>query len=411
MAKQFEKIEKTGKADVAVDKMGKKDIADIIANSDVAASIANSDAPWRVPTKHNWEYKRLGDVCDFVGGGTPAKSNADYYEGNIPWATVRDMLNFKLTETELRITEEAVNNSATNILPAGMIVISTHVGLGKICELMQNTAINQDLKGVLFSDKSIDKYYFVYWYRSVADYIISKGRGATVKGVTLDFMRNLQIPVPAREVQERIVAELDKINEVIEDCRELVRNLDDLAQSLFYNFFGDPVTNPKGWVVKKFSEVFKLSSGDGLSAKQIEPGPFPVYGGNGIVGYHATSNLGGNNIIIGRVGALCGNVRLVKGDIFVTDNAFITTFKEILNDKFAEYLLTLLDLRQYAKAAAQPVISNSSLKNIQIPLPPLQLQQEFAKRIELIEFQKKVVEETIANLKTLLDSRMDYWFN
>ena len=226
MAKQFEKIEKTGKADVAVDKMGKKDIADIIANSDVAASIANSDAPWRVPTKHNWEYKRLGDVCDFVGGGTPAKSNADYYEGNIPWATVRDMLNFKLTETELRITEEAVNNSATNILPAGMIVISTHVGLGKICELMQNTAINQDLKGVLFSDKSIDKYYFVYWYRSVADYIISKGRGATVKGVTLDFMRNLQIPVPAREVQERIVAELDKINEVIEGhCQTSVEKL------------------------------------------------------------------------------------------------------------------------------------------------------------------------------------------
>ena len=82
--------------------------------------------------KHNWEYKRLGDLCDFIGGGTPSKSNEDYYNGNIPWATVRDMLSFKLSDTELHITPDAVNNSATNILPKGMIIISTHVGLGQI---------------------------------------------------------------------------------------------------------------------------------------------------------------------------------------------------------------------------------------------------------------------------------------
>ena len=98
--------------------------------------------------KHNWEYKRLGEVCNFIGGGTPSKSIAKYYNGNIPWATVRDMVNFKLSETEFTITEEAVANSSTNILPKGMIVISTHVGLGKICMLMQDTAINQDLKGI-----------------------------------------------------------------------------------------------------------------------------------------------------------------------------------------------------------------------------------------------------------------------
>lgn len=389
MAKQFEKIEKTGKADVV-------------------ASIDNSDAPWRVPTEHNWEYKRLGEVCTIKSGYTPSSDKLSS-KGAFPYFKVAEM-NLLGNETYLTNTQLFLSGEVRTF-PKNSIVFPKNgaaVATNKKRILRFESVVDLNTAVMIANQEVLAE--FLYKFMLNIDFALLIKRG-TIPTLNITELKNLQIPVPAREVQERIVAELDKINEVIEDCRELVRNLDDLAQSLFYNFFGDPVTNPKGWVVKKFSEVFKLSSGDGLSAKQIEPGPFPVYGGNGIVGYHATSNLGGNNIIIGRVGALCGNVRLVKGDIFVTDNAFITTFKEILNDKFAEYLLTLLDLRQYAKAAAQPVISNSSLKNIQIPLPPLQLQQEFAKRIELIEFQKKAVEETIANLKTLLDSRMDYWFN
>lgn len=371
MAKQFEKIEKTGKADVA-------------------ASIDNSDAPWRVPTEHNWEYKRLGEVCTIFNG----KNQKAVENPNGPYPIYG--------------SGGIMSYADDYICPENCTIIGRKGNINNPI-FIPTKFWNVDTAFGLFPSEHLHPR-FLFYFCQIYDFE-KHNKATTIPSLVKKDLVKIVIPVPAREVQERIVAELDKINEVIEDCRELVRNLDDLAQSLFYNFFGDPVTNPKGWVVKKFSEVFKLSSGDGLSAKQIEPGPFPVYGGNGIVGYHATSNLGGNNIIIGRVGALCGNVRLVKGDIFVTDNAFITTFKEILNDKFAEYLLTLLDLRQYAKAAAQPVISNSSLKNIQIPLPPLQLQQEFAKRIELIEFQKKAVEETIANLKTLLDSRMDYWFN
>lgn len=213
------------------------------------------------------------------------------------------------------------------------------------------------------------------------------------------------------EEQERIVAELDKINEIISDCREAILNLDNLAQSLFYDYFGDPITNPKEWETKPFQSVLKLRSGHALSATNIVKGQYPVYGGNGIIGYHEASNLSGNNIIIGRVGALCGNVRLVRGEIFVTDNAFITSFNIPLNLSFATCVLTILNLRKYAKVAAQPVISNSSLKEVSIILPPLELQEKFAARIEQIELQKKGLEETIANMQTLLDCRMDYWFN
>ena len=82
-----------------------------------------------------------------------------------------------------------------------------------------------------------------------------------------------------------------------------------------------------------------------------------------------------------------------------------------MNLRFLERLLILLDLRKYANAAAQPVISNTSLKVINVPIPPISLQNEFAAKIEAIEAQKRLIESSIADLETLLASRMDYWFN
>lgn len=382
--------------------------------------------------KHNWEYKKLGEVCNFIGGGTPSKSNDGFYTGSIPWATVRDMLTFKLFKTELCITKEAVNNSATNILPKGMIVISTHVGLGKICELMQDTAINQDLKGISFTDNSIDKYFFTYWYRSIANFIISKGRGATVKGVTLDFMRGLNIPVPPLSVQEQIVGELDKINELIDDCRELLRTLDNLAQSIFYDSFGDPVTNPKGWEVKSIQGIAKTTAGGTPSKTHDE-----YYTGGDILwlrsGEVCRMNITDTELRITELGLLNSSAKLVPVNSVVVamygataaqvgiirnEMALNQAICAILPNKYTDpiYLYFCLSslkdcLIKVAHGAAQPNISQAIIKTTQISVPPLELQETFAKRIEAIEAIKATTQQQLAALQTLLDSRMDYWFN
>lgn len=387
--------------------------------------------------KHNWEYKRLGDVCDFIGGGTPSKTKPEYYTGNIPWATVRDMSNYKLDSTEFCITEKAVKESATNMLPKGMIVISTHVGLGKICELMQDTAINQDLKGVIFVDKSLNKHYFVQWYRSIADHIISNGRGATVKGVTLDFMRNLNIPVPSKKVQQQIVAELDKINETIEDCRELLRNLDALAQSLFYDFFGDPIANPNGFIQNKLKEVATVKIGPFGSLLHKEdyisggtPLVNPIHMQNGYVKIDndftidddkkellSSYLLKANDIVFGRRGDI-GRCALITADedgyLCGTGSLFVRFFIQI-NSLYALWCFIQPSVKKFlidkAKGATMLNINCGVVESIPLILPPLSLQEKFAERIEQIEEQKKIVENTIAELQTLLDSRMDYWFN
>jgi len=92
--------------------------------------------------KKVWQTRPLGSLCQVIGGGTPSKSEEKYYSGEIPWATVRDMRSEIITGTECKITKEAVKASATNIIPKGNVVIATRVGLGKVCLLGQDTAIN-----------------------------------------------------------------------------------------------------------------------------------------------------------------------------------------------------------------------------------------------------------------------------
>lgn len=154
----------------------------------------------------------LGSVVRIVGGGTPSKRNPSFYKGNIPWATVRDMGNDYLETTELRINEEAVRQSSTNIIPKDNVIIVTRVGLGKVSIIKQDTAINQDLRGIIPIDKDqLDTKYLFYWFKSISQTIIDAGRGATVHGVTLPFIRSLKIPLPDITTQRKIVERFESL--------------------------------------------------------------------------------------------------------------------------------------------------------------------------------------------------------
>lgn len=142
-----------------------------------------------------WEWKSLGEICEIIGGGTPSKQIKQYWEnGTIKWATVRDMNTETIEDTEFRITNLGLDNSSTNIINQDFILIATRVGLGKVCLVKDTLAINQDLKGIL-PHKSLDKKYLFYFFKKNKDFLIENGIGATVKGVSVDFIKSLQIPL------------------------------------------------------------------------------------------------------------------------------------------------------------------------------------------------------------------------
>ena len=168
---------------------------------------------------------KLGDVCNLIGGGTPSKSNSDYYDGDIPWATVRDMAFHELTFTQHRITQSGLENSSANLIPKDNIIIASRVGLGKVCIIKQNTAINQDLRAIIpKKENEVDIKYLFYWFKTVANQIIKAGRGATVQGVKLPFLSSLLLPLPTFAKQQSLVAKLDSAHDKFEIANEAISN-------------------------------------------------------------------------------------------------------------------------------------------------------------------------------------------
>ena len=390
--------------------------------------------------KEGWQIKKLGEVATFIGGGTPTKSKSEYYTGNIPWATVRDMKSYQLYKTEFNITEDAVKNSATNILPSGTIIISTHVGLGKICILMQETAINQDLKGVLLNSEII-KSYFSYWYQSQSQQIINNGKGATVKGVTLAFIKGLNIPVPPLSEQAEIVSELDLLNEIIEKKRLQLKELDNLSQAIFYDMFGDPVANEKGWDVKRLKGITtKIGSGatpKGGDKSYKEEGislirSLNVF--NNVFKYKDLAFIDAEqaaklknvivetlDVLLNITGASVARCCVVPSSILparVNQHvAIIRAKRENLHPIFLSSQFTSKPYQQYllllskGNGATREALTKNQLENLPIILPPLSPQQEFAEKITAIEEQKKRIQASLAETETLLNSRMDFYFN
>ena len=177
------------------------------------------------------------------------------------------------------------------------------------------------------------------------------------------------------------------------------------AKELFESYLNG-IFEEKGddWEEEALGKCFRLKSGDGLvSRNMVLSGIYNVYGGNGIAGKHNMFNLYGNYVIIGRVGALCGIARNIDEKIWLTDNAFkIVDYKYDFDNHFLTYLLNYKYLRQFARQAAQPVISNSSLKEVKLCFPrsineqnnivcKLNVLSEEARKMEAI-YQQKIDE-------------------
>ena len=227
-----------------------------------------------------WKQVPLGDVVDIIGGGTPSKKTAAFYGGDIPWATVRDMGGFNLTNTEHSITSKGLANSSSNVIPSGEVIVATRVGLGKVCILRQDTAINQDLRGLVPQRGSeLDRRFLFYWFRSKADEVVAAGTGATVQGVKLPFIKSLLIPLPLLEEQRRIVAVLDEAFEGLDRARinaeANLQNARELFESFREHAFEVALEGDFNW--RPLSELIEIKHGFAFkSAAFVDEGQYAV---------------------------------------------------------------------------------------------------------------------------------------
>ena len=189
-------------------------------------SVSEEEKPYDLPD--GWEWCRLGNVIlQNIGGGTPSKSVSEYWNGDVPWASVKDLSGKYLSSTRDRITKKGLLNSTSNLIPSGNVIVCTRMGLGKISINTIKLAINQDLRA-LFVSKYINIHYFIYYYQGLS--IV--GSGMTVKGITIDELNNLFFPLPPLAEQQRIVAKVDELMTLCDELKAVEKELDSLEANL-----------------------------------------------------------------------------------------------------------------------------------------------------------------------------------
>lgn len=222
-----------------------------------------------------------------------------------------------------------------------------------------------------------------------------------------------KIPYPSelREQQE-IVQVLDTMSDIIRLREECISHAQELIPAIFQEMFGDVIQNKKNINKIKLGKIFILSSGKFLPAKEMdETGIYPVFGGNGINGYHNEYLFDEPKLCIGRVGVKCGCVHLTKPKSWITDNAlYINKLLKPINIIYLKEALTQINLNQYAKRAAQPVISQSVIYNQYILEPPIELQEQFAQKAIEIESYIKEQNEELENAKQMFQSLLHHAF-
>lgn len=188
-------------------------------------------------TEGRGEYK-LGDLVDIVGGGTPSKKNEAYWQGKIPWASVKDISGGRLNRTTDTISEEGILNSSTNLIPALNIITATRMALGVFCIAEMDVCINQDLKALLLKDDSIvDKTFLLYSLKSKSKLIESMGTGATVKGIRLNDLRSVSVSLPPYEDQLRIANTVNRLENKISIAQTSLCKINNFQSSLLNRAF------------------------------------------------------------------------------------------------------------------------------------------------------------------------------
>ena len=383
--------------------------------------------------REDWEYKTFGEVGTFLRGKSIQK--ADFVEHGLPcihYGQIHTKFGVSVHKHLSEIPEEVYNKSII-ASPGDIVIAITSEDLEGSCK---STAWLGDYDVAVSSHAAVYKHnlnpkFIAYYLRSKSFYIEKEkyARRFKVMEIKPTDIARIPIPVPSEIIQSRVVSELDKINELIRLKKEQLKDYDNLAQSIFYEMFGDPVANDKEWEVKKLGDVCKFTQGTQVPIEEQH-----LSKENGLVqflriidftqGKDAPRFVKCSNdkyilhereiaiVRYGTPGFVCyGKIGAIANNLFkITPNQKdMFEFEFLVHWLNTEAFQSAVKSKQYG--AALQAIKFSTIQGINIIIPSLTVQRSFATRISQIDKQKQYIEESIKELESLLASRMQYWFD
>ena len=255
-----------------------------------------------------------------------------------------------------------------------------------------------------------------YFQSSIYRNKISKASlGANINNIRNEHIDGLEIPLYSKENMSTITKRMQLLQKIIININQELKLLDELVKARFVELFGDPIINDKGLITELLANVSNLKAGKAIKTGELSENNdtnslFPCFGGNGIRGYINRYTHDGTFPIIGRQGALSGNVNFAKGKFYATEHAIVVTPKVELDDTWFFFCLKYLDLKRFQTGAAQPGVSVEKLNNISIPLPNYKSQLYFSDFVKEVDKSRLEVQKSLKKTQELFDSLMQKYF-
>lgn len=386
----------------------------------------------------NWHLKKLGEICDFVGGGTPDKKNPAFWNGEIPWASIKDIKGKYLSKTNDYITKLGLDSSAANLVQEGEIVLATRISPGRPILSKIVTAINQDLK-IVKPKADVSSLFLYYAFLNYEREIVERSSGTTVQGITLPVLKDIDIMIPSSiDRQTAIVSKIEElfsdIDKGIEELKKAQEQLKVYRQSVLKWAFEGRLTNevkdgelPEGWELKKISDLCKVVRG-GSPRPAGDPkyydGTIPflkvaditkdsqVY----LTSYSYTIKEAGlkntrlifpNTLLLSNSGATLGVPKICKIEATINDGiaAFLDLDQRTHHYLYYFWISKTLELRNINMGAGQPNLNTDLIKNYQVPYCSFeeqnQIVQEIESRLSVADKLQESIEEGVKKAEAL----------
>lgn len=363
-----------------------------------------------------WTHCKVSDLAEIISGGTPKTSIESYWNGNIPWLSVKDFSGDSkyVSSTEKTITEEGLNHSAANLLDVNDIVISARGTVGELAMLSVPMSLNQSCFGLR---PKCDADYLYYLLKIKVAELKQRANGGvfgTIIRTTFDSIK-CTLPLELKD-QHRIASILSTYDSLIENNTKRIRLLEKMAENLYKEWFvrfrfpGHEKVEmenglPKGWKIKRYEDELNVKYGKGLPTDKLTDKGFPVFGSNGQIGYYTSYMYEQPQILISCRGASSGVVNISLPKSFVTNNSLVCEMGDKTESVFEylKYYFLNTNLVQYQTGSAQPQITINNIVKLKMLLPSKGIQNKFAEKVRVFDNEMQI----LAKQNTLLARQRD----
>ena len=367
----------------------------------------------------DWIECTLEDIGEIVGGATPSTKREDYYGGDIPWITPKDLSTFKgryISNGERNITEEGLASCSAQMMPPNTVLFTSRAPIGYVAIAAQSVCTNQGFKSIVVNENA-DPLFVYYLLKHNKDAIEAMGSGTTFKEVSGKTMRSVKVRIPSDvDYQKRIATLLNSIDTKIEINEQINDNLQQQAQALYNQCFPYGVDDdlPIGWRIGTVGEIIEIHDYkriplSGAERAKMEKKTYPYYGAAALMDYVDDYIFDGKYLLLGEDGTVVDEagypiLQYVWGKFWVNNHAHILTGKLGFNVESLYMLFKQTPVKAIVTGAVQPKISQANLRSIQVVIPPQKLLVDYNNQIAPLFALLRTNEEANKFLAALRDT-------